>query len=96
MFTDAPAVADERQLVGPSPGCPHISPEYRIESCGQDGSRRADAEEFVRKRFRATHGAHIATFMPTLLLLTGADDRLVAVAGFRCAAHEPLFLERPA
>ena len=32
--------------------------------------------------------------MPTLLLLTGAHGELAAVAGFRCAAHEPLFLER--
>jgi hypothetical protein len=33
--------------------------------------------------------------MPTLLLLlTGADSELAAVAGFRSAAQEPLFLER--
>src|SRR5688572_9828604 len=32
--------------------------------------------------------------MPTLLLLTDACGELAAVTGFRCAAHEPLFLER--
>jgi hypothetical protein len=62
--------------------------------CGRDDVRRAEAEAFVRRRFLRSHGAHIATFMPTLLLLIDADGELAAVAGFRSAAHEPLFLER--
>jgi hypothetical protein len=32
--------------------------------------------------------------MPTLLLLTDGAGQLAAVAGFRCASDEPLFLER--
>jgi hypothetical protein len=62
--------------------------------CGRDHARRAEAEAFIRQRFLRTHGAHIATFMPTLLLLTDGADDLCAAAGFRSAAAEPLFLER--
>jgi hypothetical protein len=67
---------------------------YRIITCGRDDARRAEAESFIRRRFRQSHGAHIASFMPTLLLLADCGDRIAAVTGFRCAAHEPLFLER--
>ena len=59
-----------------------------------DDLHPGEAEAFVQKKFLRSHGAHVATFMPTLLLLTGAHDELAAVAGFRCAAHERLFLER--
>jgi hypothetical protein len=94
LFTELPAVADERQLVGAARECTRIIPEYRIISCGPDDARRTEAEAFVRRRFLRSHGAHIATFMPTLLLLADAGGQLAAVAGFRSAAHEPLFLER--
>lgn len=94
MFTEALAVADERQ--------PNISPRedappstaYRVIACERGDTNRAPAEAFIRRRFQRSHGAHIATFMPTLMLLTGADGELAAVAGFRHAASEPLFLER--
>lgn len=94
MFTDAPAVADERQLVSAPHEDARTSSGYRIRPCGQHDARRDEAEAFVRKRFQRVHGAHIATFMPTLLLLDHADGGLAAVAGYRCAEQEPLFLER--
>ena len=94
MFTDIPAVADERQSVSAPREYARTPSEYRIVPCGRDDARRAEAEAFVRRRFLRSHGAHISTFMPTLLLLTDADSELAAVAGFRSAAHEPLFLER--
>jgi hypothetical protein len=66
----------------------------RIVTCGADHSLRAEAEEFVRDRFHRTHGARIATFMPTMLVLTDASGSLSGVAGCRRAASETLFLER--
>ena len=94
LFTEISAVADERQISDATPEYVRTPSEYRIVPCRRDNARRAEAEAFVRRRFLRSHGAHIATFMPTLLLLTDADSELAAVAGFRCAAHEPLFLER--
>jgi hypothetical protein len=94
LFTETFAVAEERQ--------PHATPQerapcpggYRIVPCGRNDARRAEAEAFVRGRFLRSHGAQINTFMPTLLLLTDPGDGLAAVAGFRCALDEPLFLEK--
>jgi hypothetical protein len=97
LFTETPAVADERQSSpSSSTSREHARAplEYRIVACERADARRTEAEAFVRERFLRTHGAHIATFMPTLLLLMDARDELCAAAGFRCAALEPLFLER--
>ena len=47
-----------------------------------------------RTRFGEKHGARVRSFMPTMLAMRGDNGRLCSVAGFRCAAHEPLFLER--
>jgi hypothetical protein len=63
-------------------------------ACEKRDPLRAEAEDFVRARFLRSHRAHIATFMPTLLLLKDSADSLVAVAGFRRAAGEELFLEQ--
>ena len=94
MFTETTAVADERRTSSAPREYARTPPEYRIVACDRNDARRAAAEAFVRTRFLRSHGAHISTFMPTLLLLTDADGELAAVAGFRSAAHEPLFLER--
>ena len=40
------------------------------------------------------YGAHITEFAPVLLALRDAQGALVAAVGYRCAALEPLFLER--
>jgi hypothetical protein len=93
LFNEMP-VADERQTSS-APGENASTPsQYQIVPCGAGDSRRAEAEDFVRRRFLRSHSAHISTFMPTLLLLTDANRDLAAVAGYRSAAHEPLFLER--
>jgi hypothetical protein len=94
LFTDPASVADERQTVSAPCDYPRSPSAYRIDVCGIRDERRTEAETFVRGRFLRSHGAHIATFLPTLLLLTDARDELAAVAGFRNAAHEPLFLEQ--
>ena len=94
LFTEMSIVADERQMSSAPRDYARAPAEYRIVTCEQSDARRAEAETFVRKRFLRSHGAHVSTFMPTLLLLTDAGDELTAVAGFRCAAQEPLFLEK--
>jgi hypothetical protein len=94
LFTEQPTVAEERHTSGPARDFARPDAKYQIAACDQTDPRRADAEAFVRNRFLRTHGAYIATFMPTLLLLRGTHGELAAVAGFRSAAQEPLFLER--
>ena len=86
MFTETIVVADERQLDLASREDAPALPACRIVACERGDANRAEAEAFVRRRFLRSHGAHIATFMPTLMLLTGADGELAAVAGFRNAA----------
>jgi hypothetical protein len=94
LFTDMPAVADERQMHSAACEYARPAPKYRIETCEEGDARRHEAESFVRRRFLLSHGARIGTFMPTLLLLTDAGGEIAAVAGFRRAGKEPLFLER--
>lgn len=55
--------------------------------------RRGDAESFVRHAFARRFGASVPAFAPNLMLLE-ADERIVAVAGWRPAASDALFLER--
>ena len=57
-----------------------------------DAARRSDAERFVRDVFLRRYGAHVSVFAPQLLMLEQAGHP-VAVAGWRGAATEPLFLE---
>lgn len=57
------------------------------------GPRRALAEDFVRQVFRRHYAAEVPGFAPNLMLLE-QDDRLRAVAGWRCAADQPLMLEQ--
>lgn len=94
MFYETPFVAEERQNLNDSRDHVHARFEHRVIHCEREHARRAEAEAFVRARFLKSHGAHISSFMPTLLLLTDASGGLAAVAGFRFAADEPLFLER--
>jgi hypothetical protein len=55
--------------------------------------RRGEAESFVRRAFARRFGAHVPAFAPNLMLLE-AEARIVAVAGWRPAAGDALFLER--
>jgi hypothetical protein len=94
LFTDPSSVAVCAHGRGETAATPSSLPELRIETCEVSSPRREEAEEYVRARFQHTHGATIRTFMPTLVLLTGADGALAGVAGCRMAGKEPLFLER--
>ena len=94
MFTD-PACGVARAHYGDEATAePALPGPFRIEACDANSPRRAEAERYVRERFRRTHGAVICTFMPKLLLLTRADGALAGVAGCRGAIQGPLFLER--
>ena len=65
-----------------------------LVECEDGDPGRAEVEQFVQDAFREKHGARVRSFMPTMLAMRGDNGRLCSVAGFRCAAHEPLFLER--
>lgn len=54
--------------------------------------RRAQGEAFVAGIFERQYAAAVDSFAPNLMLLENAE-RIVAVAGWRCAGNEKLFLE---
>lgn len=54
--------------------------------------RRPAGEAFIAEVFRHRHGAELEHFAPNLVLLE-RSGRIVAAAGWRSAADEPLFLE---
>lgn len=60
---------------------------------GRGHPLRTRVERFIARRFHDVHGAHISTFMPTLLALTGEDGEIRAALGVRDAGLEALFLE---
>lgn len=53
---------------------------------------RARAETFISDIFQRHYDAELSSFAPNLMLLE-KDDRIAAVAGWRCAGAERLFLE---
>ena len=62
---------------------------YRV-----DDPRRNELEQFVGDVFASKHGARVCSFMPALLAMRNDAGLVCSVAGFRCAADQPLFLER--
>ncbi|HEY0682216.1 MAG TPA: thermostable hemolysin [Steroidobacter sp.] len=59
-----------------------------------DDPRREELERFIRDVFASRHGAHVCSFMPTLLGLRNETGAVCSAAGFRSAAGQALFLER--
>ena len=53
---------------------------------------RARAETFISDIFQRHYDAELTSFAPNLMLLE-KNDRIAAVAGWRCAGTEQLFLE---
>ena len=72
------------------PECAH----HRLQVCERADIERGELEGFVHRVFAAKHRAQVRSFMPTMLAMRNDAGRVCGVAGFRCAAHEPLFLER--
>lgn len=60
---------------------------------GPDHPRRKLVEEFIARRFRATHGARVSAFMPQFLALFDDCGAVLAAVGMRDAGDERLFLE---
>lgn len=54
--------------------------------------QREETERFIRATFRKRYGAEVTAFAPNLMVIR-RDENIVAAAGWRCAADEPLFLE---
>lgn len=55
---------------------------------------REELERFVGNAFADKHGAHVCSFMPTLLAMRNQAGAVCSVAGFRSADQQELFLER--
>ena len=55
---------------------------------------RGELEHFVATAFQDQNGAQIGTFMPDLLGMRNVSGELRAVAGYRTAQQERLFLEQ--
>jgi hypothetical protein len=65
-----------------------------VEVYGLETPGRTRVQDFVKDIYSEGYGAHITEFAPVLLALRDAQGALVAAVGYRCAAIEPLFLER--
>src|SRR5688572_22465514 len=59
---------------------------------GRNEPLRSELEAFVNAAFLRKHGAHVRSFMPTLLSWRDGGARL-GVVGLRAAQEEPLYLE---
>lgn len=67
---------------------------HELSTYQADDPRRDELERFVHDVFVAKHGAHVCSFMPTLLAMRNDRGTVCSVAGYRCAADHELFLER--
>lgn len=72
----------------PSPRSPGL---HLVEA---RGPQRVELERFIAARFAEVYGAQVQHFMPRLLGLADEHGQRIAAFGLRCAAEEPLFLQR--
>ena len=59
-----------------------------------DDEGREEVEGFIRSIFKASFGAEIRQFAPSLVSLRDRSGAITAAAGYRMATDSPLFLER--
>lgn len=71
---------------------PRCAPSVTWVEAGRGDPSRRELEAFVNAAFARKHGAHVRSFMPTLL---SSSDRggTLGVVGLRGAQDEPLYLE---
>ena len=69
-------------------------PDLRWESARAPGQRHATLADFVLHAYVARFGARAPAIMPELCALLDTGGHPVAVAGFRNAARDSLFLEQ--
>jgi hypothetical protein len=89
------AAAPAAQLAR-SPRSSPERPSHRpaLEAVPGDHPERPALEAFIATTYRSKHGAHVCSFMPTMLALRGTDRNVRAVVGLRAAAGSELFLEQ--
>lgn len=68
------------------------NPAVQVSHVDAQSPRRAEAETFIRDKFRRHYDARVSAFAPNLLLIE-ADEQIVAATGWRSAAADRLFLE---
>ena len=66
----------------------------RLEAVLPGDTSRAELERYVQLAFQAKHGAHVRSFMPTLLAFRDRAGALGGVAGIRGADEGRLYLEQ--
>ena len=67
---------------------------FALQQVPQGTPFRDELEKFIAAAFRDQHGAQIGSFMPDLLGMRNVSGELRAVAGYRAAQQERLFLEQ--
>lgn len=72
---------------------PMLLPAHHCALLALGAPDRPAADHFVRSVFRERYDARLTALPPTLFVLYGADDQILAVAGLRLAGDGPLFLE---
>lgn len=72
----------------------HPHSPFALQQARPDAATRSELEDFVAAAFRDKHGADIHSFMPELLGIRNTAGMLRAVAGYRAAGEERLFLEQ--
>ncbi len=72
----------------------HTSSPFALQQAPNGAPTRGELEAFIANAFRDKHGAQVHSFMPDLLGLRNASGELRAVAGYRAARQERLFLEQ--
>jgi hypothetical protein len=77
-------------LASEPPGRPP-SPWLAVHAAGDP--QRGEVEDFIRAVYARRYGATVPSFAPVLVALRDRTG-IVAAAGYRSAAAEPLFLER--
>jgi len=68
--------------------------ELRWEAASEASDRHAALADFIKGAYRQHFGASLSSLMPELCALIDVDGLPRAVAGFRQATDNPLFLEQ--
>lgn len=76
-----------------SPSGNSAAPAPELTVHGRDDPHRGAVENFIRAVYARHYGAQVLHFAPVLVGLREHGE-LLAAAGYRNAAHGPLFLER--
>jgi hypothetical protein len=72
----------------------YTSTPFALQQVRPEAAVRGELEDFVAAAFRDKHGAEVHSFMPELLGIRNNAGVLRAVAGYRAAGQERLFLEQ--